>query len=195
MKNPSDKILWRQFRSGSEEALSSIYEQYVDLLFLYGKKFTSDEALILDVIQDLFLYLLKNRNTIGDTDSIKFYLLKAYRRRLFKELNRVVHFNELNENSELESTTVFSRIEEMILDEEKSEVSMKLKQALSKLSTQQQEILFYRFSYGLDYKQISEIMSISNDSSRQIVSRSVKTLKKYLNTDSGLIYIFFLLLS
>lgn len=195
MKNPSDKKLWNHFKNGSEDALSHLYEQNVDFLFSYGNKFTKDEALILDEIQDLFVYLISKRKTLGETDNIRFYLLKSFKRRLLKVLKRKVHVLDINENALDGSVVVFSKFEEIILDEEKYEMSLNLKRALSKLSSQQQEVLYYKFTCGLDYRQIGEMMSISYASSRQIFSRSIQTLKKYLKSGTGVISVLFSILN
>jgi hypothetical protein len=50
----SDKKIWDDFRKGKDQALSEIYNQYIQLLFRFGKKFSNDDELIKDTIQDLF---------------------------------------------------------------------------------------------------------------------------------------------
>ncbi len=49
-----NSALWNDFIEGEKDALSKIYHQHVQLLFRYGKKFTSNEELVKDTIQDLF---------------------------------------------------------------------------------------------------------------------------------------------
>ncbi|WP_321347436.1 sigma-70 family RNA polymerase sigma factor [uncultured Draconibacterium sp.] len=180
MNNKTDKILWREFKDEREDALSFIYHQNIDFLFFYGKKFTSDEDFILDVIHDLFFYLIRKHKTLGDTDNIRMYLLKAFRRRLFEELRKKDKQQEIVDEYSVEPQIVFSIEQDLIIEEEKSEKELELKRGMEKLNPKQREVLYYRFTCGFDYNQICEIMSISYDTARQMVSRSIVTLKKYL---------------
>ncbi|QIA09152.1 RNA polymerase sigma factor [Draconibacterium halophilum] len=180
MNNKTDKIIWREFINEREDALSFIYHQNVDFLFFYGKKFTTDESLIVDVIQDLFFYLISKRENLGETDNIRIYLLKSFRRRLFENLKKKKKELEQIKEYSIEPRIVFSVEEKIIFDEEESEKELELKRGMEKLNAKQREVLYYRFTCGFDYQQICEIMSISYDTARQMVSRSIQSLKKYL---------------
>ncbi len=72
---------WDEFRYGSETALKFIFNSYYNLLFNYGHKFTPDDHIIEDVIQDLFVKLWVDRENISATGSVKNYIYKAFRRR------------------------------------------------------------------------------------------------------------------
>src|SRR5690554_6494925 len=82
----SDKEIWNDFRKGKNYALSHIYHQHVQSLFRYGRKFSSDDELIKDTIQDLFFDLIRTRENLGETDNICFYLMRSFRRKLAKNL-------------------------------------------------------------------------------------------------------------
>ena len=191
MKSRTDRAIWREFKNEKGNALSFIYHENVDFLFFYGKKFSTDEDLILDVIQDLFFYLIQKRKSLGDTDNVRLYLLKAFRRRLFDEIKKKDKQDELKHYYSTEPTITFSAEDKLIVDEQLSEQNLELKRGLQKLNSQQREVLYYRFTCDFDYEQICEIMSISYDSARQIVSRSVKILKQYLTRKGLILMIFF----
>ncbi len=190
MNNYSDHIIWKEFKDGKEDALSFIYHQNIDFLFFYGKKFTTDEALILDVIQDLFFYIIQKRKSLGDAENIRMYLLKSFRRSLFNEIKKKEKFQNF-EGSNIEPEIVFSVEENLITTEEISEKNLELKRVMDMLTPQQREILYYKFNCNFDYNQICEIMSISYDSARQIVSRSIQNLKTYFTLKMILLLIFF----
>ncbi|WP_321374823.1 sigma-70 family RNA polymerase sigma factor [uncultured Draconibacterium sp.] len=186
MKKKTDKLIWREFLDEREDALSYIYHQNVDFLFFNGKRYTADEDLVLDVIQDLFYYIIRKRQSLGETDNIRIYLLKAFRRRLFEQLKKQSKQKDLEKDYSNESQIIFSIEERLILDEEVSENELKLKRGIENLNAKQREILFYKFTCGLDYQQICDIMSISYDTARQLVSRTIRDLKKHL-ISNGLI--------
>ena len=189
----NDTKLWEDFKKGEKYALSHIYYQYANLLYLYGKKFTSDEELIKDTIQDLFFDLIRMRTSLGQTDHIYFYLVKAIRRRLLLTLNgskRVTVSDMELENHQLH--VVYSIEEDLILREELTQNEKNVRKGLSELSPKQREILYYRFTCDFDYDQICEIMSIKYDSARKMVFRALKSLRTNLSEANFTFFLMYL---
>lgn len=184
-----DKNIWEDFKNGKEYALSYIYHQNIDFLFIYGKKFTGDEDIILDTIQDLFYYLIQTRNSLGETDNIQFYLITSFKRRLFREIQKRNRQVAINENYQLEIDFSFS-VEEEISEEDYSKKAKLIRQGISELNARQREILYYKFTCDFDYDQICEIMSVNYDTARQLVSRAIATMRKYLSEND--FYLFFI---
>jgi len=186
-----DKQIWNEFKNEADHALPYIYNQNIDFLFFYGKKFTTEEDLVLDTIQDLFYDLIKYRKTLSETDNIRLYLLKSFRRKLLHGIENKKKLARLDFDYNLEPGIVFSIEEEMITDEEQSRQIKFIKQGLQELNAKQREVIYYKFTLGYDYDQISEIMSITYDSARQLVSRGINSLKRFMlenNFSSMLIY-------
>ena len=184
-----DKYIWADFKNDANHALSYIYNQNIDFLFFYGKKFTIEEEFILDMIQDLFCDLIKYRKTLSETDNIRLYLMKSFRRKLIRGLETKRKTANLDSNYNLEPEIVFSIEEEMIIDEEQSRRNKFLRQGLKELNAKQREVIYYKFTLGYDYNQISEIMSLTYDSARQLVSRGINSLKQFMTENN-----FFLML-
>ena len=176
-----DKYIWEEFKNGEEYALSYIYHQNIDFLFFYGKKFTGDENLVLDAIQDLFYDLIRSKKNLGPTDNIRLYLLKSFRRKLIRELDKNKKQANLSNDYFPEPNIVFSIEEDLIRDEEQSNKLKFIRQGMQELNAKQREILYYKFTCDFDYAQICEIMSITYDSARQQVSRAISSIKKYLS--------------
>ena len=180
----SDKYLWEEFKNEAEHALPHIYRQNIDFLFYYGKKFTADEEFILDMIQDLFCDLIKYRKKLGETDNIRLYLMKSFRRKLLRGIESKKKSAKLDYDYNLVPVIVFSIEEEMIENEEQSRRIKFIKQGLQELNAKQREIIYYKFTLGYDYSQICEIMSITYESARQSVSRGINSLKQYMSENN-----------
>ena len=174
-----DKQIWDDFRKGEDYALSHIYFQYTPFLFCYGRKFSQDEEMIKDVIQDLFFYLISTRESLGTTDNIRFYLMASFRRRLGDAIKQKAPLS-YSDNEVLTAEIIYSAEHELIGKEELSHREQTVNNALAKLSPKQREILFYKFSCNFDYDQICEIMQLQYDSARKQVSRALKGLKEIL---------------
>lgn len=177
----SDKKIWDDFRKGESYALSHIYYQNVQLLFRYGKKFSKDDEIIKDSIQDLFFNLIQTRSKLGETDNINFYLLCSFRRKLLRNIQKQNLIFDANDEKTPKPEIVYSVERELIEKEELTAREQAVQKALKNLSAKQREILYYRFTCNFDYDQICEIMSLKYDSARKQVSRSLKALKVALS--------------
>lgn len=177
----NDTKLWEDFKKGEKYALTHIYYLYADPLFRYGKKFSSDDELVKDALQDLFFDLIRTRATLGTTDHIYFYLIKALRRRLLKSLSGTKNTMLTDEDTAIYSAHIVYSIEdEWIQKEELTKKEEIVRKGLAELSPKQREIIYYRFTCDFEYEQICEIMSMKYDSARKMVFRALKTLREQL---------------
>ena len=185
----ADYRLWEEFRKGEKQALSHIYFSYVERLFRYGKKFSSDDDLIKDTIQDLFFDLIRTRSKLGSTDHIYFYLVKSLRRRLFSNMEGIRKRENRLDKSEFQEASITYSIEyELINKEELSNREVLIQKGLSELSPKQREILYYRYTCDFEYEQICELMSIKYDSARKMVFRALQSLKSHLKEHNFLLF-------
>lgn len=178
-----DEQIWGKFRMGDKAATSRIYYQHVETLFRYGKKFTNDEELVKDTIQELFFDLIRTRENLGKTDCIRFYLIKAFRRRILAELQKKPNARPAGESDQSihPFNMIYSYEEELIDRENLSQREKLVQKSLKELSPKQREILYYRFSCDLAYDQICELMAIKYDSARKMVFRALQSLKSSLS--------------
>lgn len=189
MVRKNDSTLWEDFRKGEKSALSRIYHLYADQLFSYGKKFTTDEGLVKDTIQDLFFDLIRTRTSLGNTDHIYFYLVTAFRRRLFRSLNNNDYEYTGDVSERIATNIVYSIEDELIKKEQLSKREKIIKDALAGLSPKQREILYYRFTCDFDYGQICQIMSMKYDSARKMVFRALQSLRENIADNSILLFL------
>lgn len=185
----SDLKIWDDFRKGEKYALSHIYYQHVELLYRYGKKFSQDSDLVKDTIQDLFFDLIRTRENLGATDSIRFYLMRSFRRKLVQNLKKD-QSPQNSINSEPEPAIVYSIEEEYIDRESLSKRDRLIQNCLQELNPRQREILYYRYTCNLEYNEICDLMSLKYDSARKLVHRAIESLKKMLGS-SDILQLFF----
>ncbi|MBX2842956.1 MAG: sigma-70 family RNA polymerase sigma factor [Flammeovirgaceae bacterium] len=184
--------LWKEFKEGDKTAFSKIFNQNIKILYKYGSKFTPNGEIVEDCIQDLFLDLWRNRKTIGETDSIKNYLLGALRRRIIRKTQKS---RQLNTDVELENYDFQLEInteDHLIKAELKEEGKEKLKGAMENLSKRQKEAIYMKYFHEMNYDEISQALNINYQSARNLIYGGLKTLKdniKYLK----IILIFFLI--
>ncbi len=174
-----DTQLWNRFKNGDQSALSLIYSENARALYLYGLKFTGNREIIEDVIQNLFSDLMRNRERLGDTDNIKFYLYKAFRRKLIREIKFEARFTEML-IEEPSFGIRYSIEQEIISKETKDNTSKRLLRAIEQLSPRQKEAIYLRYTKELGYQEISQILDMGVDASRNLICRAIKSLKSTL---------------
>lgn len=176
-----DRQIWKDFKCGEEYSLSYIYQQNIDFLFYYGKRFSKSDDFVLDSIQDLFYDLIRTRKSLGETNHIRLYLAKSLRRNLVRQLEKKKIEIGCETEDRFDPEIVFSVEEDLVREENRTKNSRLIQEGMRKLSSKQREILYYKFDCGFDYDQICELMSISYDAARQLVSRAVVSMKEYLS--------------
>lgn len=189
----TDSEIWTSFKKGEEWAISFVYSEYAKILYRYGLKFTSSTNFIEDTLQDLFTELIKNRKTVGNTDNILFYLLKSFKRKLLRKLQTEKKFVGDKEIWEYHFDVSWSVEHELILKEVSKQKSKLLSKALNKLTPRQKEAIYLRFTKELSYKEIAEVMDISVEACRNLISKAISILKKWMTGKGQNPWVFFAL--
>ena len=189
--NASDKHIWDKFREGNPSAFEIMYERNINVLANYGKRMCSDTDLVKDAIQDMFIDLWRNHANLSSTDSIKYYLIKAFRRNLIKKINSAKKLDAHNENSSFfDGTFELSHELVMVESEIESEKLDLLNSMLNNLPPRQKEAVFLRFYGGFNYTEISDAMGINQQSAHNMVFRALEVLRDKMSYNySGLLLI------
>lgn len=173
----TDREIWENFKAGNKSALSYVYFQYFQSMFQYGIKFKDDPEFIKDCIQDVFFKLIQAGEKLSPTENIRFYLFKALKNTIYKELDKSKK-NIFVELHPLKFDATFSLEEELAEKENTTEREIALLKALNSLSERQREIIYLRYECGMEYDQICEIMQLKNDSARKLLYRTIKSLRE-----------------
>lgn len=189
----SDLSLWRELKAGSQQALERIYREQAVALLRYGAKFSRDQQLVEDCVQELFVELWQHRATIGETDHIRKYLFVSLRRKVIRQLSNPgttqPDRGELHDGQFGAELGIDTQLIQVELD---AEQQARLQQALAELSPRQQEILYLKYFADLDYHQIGEIMDLNYQSARNLVSRALEALRQVLGARALLLLLFYL---
>jgi len=187
MKNNSENIsalfVWNKMKTGDEQSLSWLFAYFYSDLYLYGIKIFNLPDLVRDSIQDVFGRVWEKRQTLGDIQNPKAYLIASLRRKLFLNIQRA----HLQTNTELknEEELGFSFETQDFL--EKKELSKYLKQsliqAINNLSSRQRELIFLRFYHRLRYLEIAQVMNVNEQTVRNLMQRTLAKLREQIDDD------------
>ncbi|MBB4034158.1 RNA polymerase sigma factor (sigma-70 family) [Dysgonomonas hofstadii] len=168
--------VWDLFRDGDEDSFSLLFETFFDTLFRYGMKFVSDENLVKDCIQDLFIKLHNNRASLSSTTNPKFYLLFSLKNMILDAIAKNKRLTYVSPQ-DLPFIATYQYLSEQEETEETEEVKQKFEQVLNMLNSRQKEAIYLRFQLDLSYEEISELLGINYQSARNLIHRSITKIR------------------
>ncbi|MFD2098979.1 RNA polymerase sigma factor [Flagellimonas iocasae] len=181
LSKEDSQLIWQDFKAGDEKAFILLYEQHANLLYGYGCRFTSDNELVKDCLQDFFVYLREKREGLGNPASVKFYLLKAFKRRVLDYLRKGKKEKEKSQEVILDGFYSNRMHETVFIQQQEETKLLNLEKALKSLNAKEREAIYYFYYQNLSYEQIAEILDFSYISSaRRLIYRSLKKMKAIL---------------
>jgi RNA polymerase sigma-70 factor (ECF subfamily) len=178
-KDKTDIEIWSAFDAGDEIAFNYIYRIHAASLFSFGSQISKDQGMVQDCIQNIFIGLRKKRGNLSEVRSIKSYLYKCLQRDLIRELNKkrgTKHSAEILDEVSFQIEVSFET--KLIQQERETEQKAMIQEALNQLTTRQRQAVLLLYEEGMSYKEIAEVMDLSEvKSARKIIYRAMDTLK------------------
>ncbi len=181
LQEPSDNELMLKVRSGDLDQLGELYERYKKRLFGFFYKLNKDKKLSEDLVQDVFIRILKYRHTYSDKSSFVSWIF-----RLARNINYDYHKRNKHLNKTIDLTSSEFKIEGQIEIQQKQNEDLKqLQIAFDKLSLKKKEILILSKFKELKFREVGEIMGCSEGAAKVMAHRALKDLRKiYLDQES-----------
>lgn len=153
--------------------VKQLFERYYASMVLFAQSYIPDQEVAKDIVQDIFLVLIKSQERFTTIDNLKTYLYSAVKNRCLKQIrhqnvkDRYQHYVLTNENDE-------ENYLERILDEE---VFNLLYQAIHELPSQCRNVFMLTLE-GKSNPEIAEILGIG-----------IETVKSHKKTGKKMLYL------
>ncbi|WP_294627660.1 RNA polymerase sigma factor [uncultured Bacteroides sp.] len=175
----SDEVLWKMMSCKDESALSILYRKHFDSLYNYGIHLCSNEELVKDCIQNLFLALY-NLRKYAPVRNVTSYLLMSLRNNIIAALHdeeRNTGVEELNFELSISEEELFH-----LFGHDDGEMNRihKLRQSYDKLNSNQRHAIYLRFIKEMNWQEMEEIMGISTHSCMNLVGRAIVKLRRLM---------------
>jgi RNA polymerase sigma-70 factor, ECF subfamily len=165
----SDQQLIAALNTGDADAFEPLYRRYRDWVVALAHRFTGDESLALDVMQETFLYLLKKFPGFRLTAQMKTFLYPAVKNLSIaarRKTNRVQ-----STESEQQHLAQLPAAEIALTN------SAELSAALANLSEEHREVLLLRFVDDLSLAEIAEAVAIPLGTVKSRLHHALETLR------------------
>ena len=186
-KKQDDAQIWESFLKGSEKSFKQLHQQYYNDLYAYALKISRDEYIAKNAIQELFVYLWKNKASLNKAKHVRHYLIFSLRRHVIRLLKKEQKHLHLSINNEDEAFPVTFSPADILITRETTLINEKyVIDALNQLPPRQREIIYLRYFQDLSMEEIAQILSVNYQSVLNALSRGIKNLRKLLLSQKSL---------
>jgi RNA polymerase sigma factor (sigma-70 family) len=171
--------IWAQIGNGNRDAYAQLYVFYYKRLYNYGRKFTSDTALLEDALQEALMSVWTGRSRLKTLRTPHTYLFNSFRFILFRKIRQAKKRSSYTDAHEGEPEFGVEHV--LVLQDTETAVRQRLEQGLRGLTGRQREAIFLRFYEGLSYEEVAEVLGISVKATYKIMARALLQLKETLS--------------
>ncbi len=161
----------------NQTALEELFNYYYPRLYNFSRSFLKLEEGIDDILQEVFIKIWQNRQTIKTASTFNSYIFTITRNLLLNELRSRLNNHKLKDEvlkrAVAEEFSTFNPTEYNDIEE-------KVDSAINELPDRQREIFVLSRKEGLSHKEIAEKLNISSKTVEYHIAQSIKTLKEKL---------------
>ncbi len=171
----ADNALMLKVKSGDVDRLGLLFDRYHRVLYSFFYRFTSSKMVSEDLVQNVFMRILKYKHTFTGDGKFTTWMY---------HLARNVYADHYRKDSRLGFSDDFTTVENSLhnsynIEEQtkKDEEIQLLQKALNQLSHDKKEVLILSRYQDLKYKEIADILCCSEAAVKVKVFRAMQDLK------------------
>lgn len=175
MAQLSDNTIMNQVKSGDTEKLGLLFERYNRALFSYFMQMTGCRQTSEDLVQNVFIRILKYRNTYKDEGAFSTWVYRIARNTHIdycRKQKRSVEVDEITEPDQLEGEN--SNDNRDYASDHRLNL---VKKALEQLDTDKKEVLILSRYQGFKYHEIAVILECSVSAVKVRVFRALNEMR------------------
>jgi RNA polymerase sigma factor (sigma-70 family) len=174
VQTQTDNSLMRLVQAGDTTQLALLFERHHVALFRYLLHLTSDRMLSEDLVQEVFLRVLKYTRSYDPSLSFRVWLYGMARNAYFDSLRK--RRREVSSNGEMGEIASSEPMPEEISSSKQD--AMFLREALMQLPVEKREVLVLSRFHELRYEEIARILKCEIGTVKVRVYRALKELRE-----------------
>jgi RNA polymerase sigma-70 factor (ECF subfamily) len=166
-------------KEGENHKLGLLYERYKKRLFGFFYKMNKDASLSEDLVQNVFIRVLKYKHTFSEESKFITWIFQIARNEMYDEFNK----QKKHQHKDIDEVGYsLSQVETIDEEIEVLENSSTLIKALNLLTPVKKELLVLSKFKELKYKEVGEIIGCTEGNARIKVHRAINELKNIFLT-------------
>ncbi len=183
---PSNEEILLKFIKGDIEALNWIYKHYHSRLFYFIKKSVSNHQDTEEIVQEIFIKLWKKKGEIDIKKSFDSYLYTIAKNSIHDHLRKVLREKQMVEDFITDFSISEDQLENVINYRDTEAVLMQLIESLP--PKRREAFKLSRFK-GKSYREISQIMEISENTVDTHIRKSLQWIRKGMIRYSSVLFV------
>jgi RNA polymerase sigma-70 factor, ECF subfamily len=178
----SDEELARCAQTGSQEAFIQLYERFFPTVYAWAR-FKVPEADVEDVTQEIFIAVLKSLGSFRSQSKIRTWIWTITNRKIadYYRARKIKQPVELDSYDELDAYTLSDHTRSAEGEQDNLEI---VRQALSKLPNNYQDIILQRFIYEVPFNEIACQNGQSLESTKSLFRRAMAALSMKMENNN-----------
>ena len=182
---PNEKELVLRLSQGNEQAFERIYNFYSARLYGHLLKLVKSESVASEILQHVFIKIWEIRADLDPEKSFRSYLFRIAENKVYDFFRKAASDKKLRQRLLREATEEYCHIEEDIAVRENAAM---LHQAMDSLSPQRNHIFRLCKIDGKTYRQVSDILGISESTISDHIVKANRYIYNYLSVRLSLFY-------
>lgn len=167
----SDQEDWRSFRRGDTSGIERIYRRHKDSMYTYCHYVSGNAQLSQDVVQEAFLRLIRQKESLQVRTELKNWLFVCVRNLLLNELKQSKrHVTSQSEYTPLQT-------------ESNMETKLFIENVLGQLEPEERELMILREQQGFSIREIAGMLDISEEATRVRLFRVRKKMQQLVRQE------------
>jgi RNA polymerase sigma-70 factor (family 1) len=173
--NPDEEQTWRSIQQKDGQAFENYYKEHYKIFFLAACSYLKDAGLAQEIVNDVFIRLWEDADTISIRSSLKSYIYRA-------DINRSLNVLDKNKKDREHQKELSHRPEDTfeLKEMEENELKVRLYKAIGELPDQCRRVFMMSRFEELKQQEIADQLDISIKTVKNHITRALKELNKVL---------------
>jgi RNA polymerase sigma-70 factor (ECF subfamily) len=171
---PSDQSLMLAVREGDVEKLGTLFERHHGQLFNFLLRLTGSRHLSEDLVQEVFVRLLKYRHTYRGDSQFTTWMFQIARNARIDYFRRSPRDEVSMEDETREYVSLLPTPSERAEENEEMQIML---DALARLPEEKREVLLLRGQQGLKFEEIADALKCSVNTIKGRAFRAIRELR------------------
>lgn len=169
--------LLSQLSKGDEPSFNALYKAYSRPLFLRVVNMIKSEDDAQEIIQELFIKLWQNRDTIDTIKSFQSYIFTIANNLVYNYFRKISHDQALIQKLLLNAADHYLDGQELLENKEAAEIFQK---AINQLTPQCKQVFQLCKIDGKSHKEVAELMGISMPTVNSHMTNALRSIREYI---------------
>jgi RNA polymerase sigma-70 factor (family 1) len=170
-----------------EMLFAELFREHEQRLYTLALRLTKSDAVAKDIIQEVFLKLWENRDSIHAIQNMEAWLYRLTENRIIDFLRKTAADSRLREAIWKQLQQIADEPVQYVAAKEYTEIIQK---AIDQLPPQRKLIYRLNKENGMNYQQIADQLSISRHTVKNQLFNAVQSVRKFISRNVKLLLVF-----